>query len=167
MDVAGIRAFRRHDMQLIAERHDPMPHHSARARRDTKLDVKIVLAGLWISMLFVFAHVDIFTFWRADAINGALQHKVPGAGFTIDQGFLVFTTMYVLVPILMVAASLLTPARWNRPANLVVGVVYAASIVVLVIGESWAYYIIGSIVEIALLATIVWVAWSWPRQPVE
>ena len=151
-------------MQLVADRHEAMSHRSVGARRDTKLDVKIVLAGLWTSVLLVFAYVDIFTFWRADVINGALQHKVPGAGFTIDQGFLVFSTVYVLVPILMVAASLLTPARWNRPANLVVGVVYLASIVVLVIGESWAYYVVGTIVEVALLLAIVWVAWSWPRQ---
>ena len=33
--------------------------------QDTKVDVKVVLSGLWISMLFVFAYVDIFGFWRA------------------------------------------------------------------------------------------------------
>ena len=33
--------------------------------RDTKVDVKVVLCGLWIAMLFVFAYVDIFAFWRA------------------------------------------------------------------------------------------------------
>jgi hypothetical protein len=165
--LRSIRELRRYDLQLLADRHDAMPHRSVGARRDTRPDVKIVLAGLWISMLFVFAYVDIFTFWRADAINGALQHKVPGAGFTIDQGFLVFTTVYVLVPILMVAASLLMPARWNRPVNLVVGVIYLASIGVLVTGESWAYYVMGSIVEIVLLLAIVWIAWSWPRKAEE
>ena len=30
---------------------------------DTKVDVKVVLCSLWISMLFVFAYVDIFGFW--------------------------------------------------------------------------------------------------------
>jgi len=155
-------------MQLVSDHREAMAHHDpVGVRRDTKLDVKLVLAGLWISMLFVFACVYMFTFWRADAINGALQHKVPGAGFTINQGFLAFTTAYVLVPILMIAASLLTPARWNRPANLVVGAVYLASIIVNVIGESWAYFVIGSIVEIALLLAIVWVAWTWPRQRAE
>jgi len=27
--------------------------------QDTKVDVKVLLGGLWISMLFVFAYVDI------------------------------------------------------------------------------------------------------------
>ena len=40
--------------------------------QDTKVDVKVLLGGLWISMLFVFAYVDVFGFWRADVINGAL-----------------------------------------------------------------------------------------------
>lgn len=28
--------------------------------QDTRVDVKVVLSGLWISMLFIFAYVDIF-----------------------------------------------------------------------------------------------------------
>jgi hypothetical protein len=45
---------------------------------DPKVNVKIVLSGLWISMLFVFAYVDIFGFWRDEVINGALDGTVPG-----------------------------------------------------------------------------------------
>nr|WP_282099545.1 DUF6326 family protein [Arthrobacter sp. E3] len=128
---------------------------------DAKVDRRIVLSGLWVSMLFVFAFVDIFTFWRADAIEGALSGSVPGMGWDIDQVFLVLTTAYVLVPSLMVAASLLAPARINQVLNLSVSVLYAASIVVALIGETWVYYILGSAVELALLATIAGVAWAW------
>ncbi len=32
--------------------------------QDTKVNTKVVLSGLWISMLFVFAYVDIFGFFR-------------------------------------------------------------------------------------------------------
>ena len=45
--------------------------------QDSKVDTKIVLSGLWISTLFVFAYVDIFGFWRAEVIQGALAGKVP------------------------------------------------------------------------------------------
>ncbi|MGZ4671496.1 MAG: hypothetical protein ACXV8K_02425, partial [Ilumatobacteraceae bacterium] len=54
---------------------------------DTKLDVKVVLSGLWVTVLFVFAYVDIFGFWRADVINGALAGKVPGTGYKISETF--------------------------------------------------------------------------------
>jgi hypothetical protein len=80
-------------------------------RDDQRVNVKVVLSGLWVSMLFVFAYVDIFGFWRADVINGALDGRVPGAGFDVDQTFLALTTVYILVPSLMVAFSLIAPAR--------------------------------------------------------
>jgi hypothetical protein len=55
-------------------------HDRRSGLHDAKPDVKVVLSGLWISMLFVFAYVDIFGFWRADVIDGALAGEVPGPG---------------------------------------------------------------------------------------
>jgi hypothetical protein len=127
----------------------------------TPLDRRVVLSGFWVSTLFVFAYVDIFGFWRADVIRGALQGEVPGPGFTIGQTFLALTTLYVLVPSLMVVGSLVLPWRVNRVANVVVPLVYAVTIVGTMVGESWVYYQLGSVVEIALLLSIVWTARRW------
>jgi hypothetical protein len=44
--------------------------------------------------------------------------------------------------------------------------VYAVSVVAAAIGETWAYYIVGSIVEVLLLLTIAAVAWFWPREKI-
>lgn len=134
-------------------------------RQDQKVNVKVVLSGLWVSMLFVFAYVDIFGFWRADVINGSLDGRVPGAGYDINQSFLTLTTLYILVPALMVPFSLIVPAGINRPINLTVSLVYALSVVAAAIGETWVYYIIGSVVEVLILLTIVTVAWFWPTSP--
>jgi Family of unknown function (DUF6326) len=134
--------------------------------QDSRVDTKVVLSGLWISTLFVFAYVDIFGFWRADVIDGALGGTVPGAGFEIGQTFLTLTTLYVLVPSLMVVVSLLAPARVNRAANIGISLVYVASIVGTAIGETWVYYLLGSAVEVALLLAIAGVAWTWQRRSV-
>ncbi len=112
-------------------------------------------------MLFVFAYVDIFAFWRADVIKGALAGEVPGPGFAIGQTFLALTTLYILVPSLMVAASLLLPRHATRSANLVVPVVYILTIVGSMVGESWIYYLLGSVVEIVLLLAIILTAGRW------
>ncbi len=138
----------------------PTPHDL----QDTKPDVKLVLSGLWIAMMFIFAYVDIFTFWRADAINGALEGEVPGAGFTINQTFLALTTLYVIIPSLMVVVSLLAPARINRTANIAASVIYALTVFGAAVGETWWYYILGSVVEVLLLLTIARVAWKWPTR---
>ena len=130
---------------------------------DAKVSVRVVLSGLWTSIMFVFAYVDIFGFWRSDVIRGALDAKVPGSGFRIDQTFLLLTTLYVMVPSLMIAVTLLARARLARSANLAVSVVYLLSIVVAAVGESWAYYVVGSVVEGVLLVVVAAVAWNWPR----
>ena len=37
------------------------------------------------------------------------------------------------------------------------------SIIASCIGETWAYYIIGSAVEVILLVAIARTAWKWPQ----
>lgn len=142
-----------------------MKRDRTRSSYDPKVNVKVVLAGLWVSMLFVFAYVDIFGFWRDDVINGALDGRVPGAGFDINQTFLALTTLYVLIPALMVTFSLVAPAKINRPTNIGVSVLYALSVIASAVGETWAYYIIGSVVEVLLLLAIAGVAWFWASSP--
>jgi hypothetical protein len=45
----------------------------------------------------------------------------------------------------------------------VLAVLYIATIVASVIGETWAYFYFLGIVESALLLLIIWYAWTWPR----
>jgi hypothetical protein len=130
---------------------------------DTRIDVKVVLCGLWVTTLLVFAYVDIFGFYRADVINGVLAGEVSGTGFVIDQTFLVLTTLYVVVAALMAVVSLLAPARVNRIANIVVSLFYVVTAAATIIGESWVYYIAGILIQTTLLLVITRVAWAWPR----
>jgi hypothetical protein len=134
--------------------------------QDTKIDVKLVLSALWIAMLIVFAYVDIFGFLRADVVDAALDGKMAATGITVDQVFLVFTTVYILIPTLMVFLSLALRPRVNRIVNIVVALFYAVSIIASGIGEGWVYYILGSVVEVVLLVAIVRTAWTWPRTQV-
>ena len=132
--------------------------------QDTKIDVKLVLSALWITMLIVFAYVDIFGFFRADVLHAALDGKVAVLGLTVDQMFLVFTTVYILIPTLMVFLSLVLRPRVNRIVNIVVALVYAVSIIASCIGEEWIYYFLGSAVEVVLLVAIVRTAWTWSKE---
>lgn len=138
----------------------PTPEASNSA--GSPVDPRIVTSSLWVAMLLVFAYVDIFGFFRADIIRGALASELPTVGFTIDQTFLTLTTVYVLIPILMVPLSLVLTGRANRITQSVIAGFYAASILVGMIGETWVYYLLGSSVEVALLGIIGWRA-GWPR----
>lgn len=113
-------------------------------------------------MLFVFAYVDIFSLYRPDFRADIEAGEV--AGFAINQAFLTSTTAYILVPSLMVFFALVLPARVNRVLTIGLSALYALTIVVGAIGE-WSYYILGSAVEVALLAALAYYAWTWPREP--
>jgi uncharacterized protein DUF6326 len=124
------------------------------------VNVRIKISALWTSMLFVFAYVDLFSLYRPDVRADLAAGEV--GGFTVNQAFLVGTTVYVAIPSLMVFCALILRPRVNRIANIALGVVYALTIVAGAIGE-WNYYILGSVIELALLAGIVYYAWTWPK----
>ncbi len=135
---------------------------TTRQYQDTQVDVKLVLCALWIAMPFVFAYVDIFGFFRADVLGAAPDGKVATTALTINQVFLTFTLIYILLPTLMVVVSLLLKRRVNRIINIVVSILYMISSIVSCIGEKWAYYILGSLNQVVLLVAIARTAWTWP-----
>jgi Family of unknown function (DUF6326) len=143
------------------EEQIPVTTTTTRQYQDTQVDVKLVLCALWIAMLFVFAYVDIFGFLRADVLNAALNGKVT-AGLTVNQVYLTFTLIYILLPALMVVLSLLLKPRVNRIINIVVSVLYIITIIGAAIGETWVYYFLGSFIEVILLVAIARTAWKWP-----
>lgn len=120
--------------------------------------VRHKLSALWTAMLFVFAYVDLFSFYRPD-FRAALESGEV-AGFAIDEGFLLATTTYVLIPSVMVFLSLVLPRKVARPTTIALAVVYSVTIAVGAVGE-WGYYIVGSLVEAALLVTMVVLARRW------
>jgi hypothetical protein len=133
---------------------------------DVPVDVRLVLCALWAAMLFVFAYVDILAFYRADVLHAALVGKVATTTVTVNQLFLSLTLAYILIPTLMLVLSLLLKPQINRITNIVVSLLYLISIIVSAAGEHWAYYILGSVIEVVLLVVIAGTAWRWPRTEV-
>src|SRR5262249_41241843 len=56
------------------------------------LNVRIKISALWTSMLFVFVYVDLFSLYRRDFRADLAAGEV--GGFSINQSFLVGTTVY-------------------------------------------------------------------------
>ena len=125
-----------------------------------KVNVRVKISALWTAMLFVFAYVDIFSLYRPDFRADVEAGQI--SGFTVNQSFLLATTIYIAIPSLMVFATLVLRPRVNRLANIALSIIYALTIIAGAIGE-WNYYILGSAVEVAVLASIVYYAWTWPK----
>jgi hypothetical protein len=126
------------------------------------VNVRIKISALWTTMLFVFAYVDIFGFFRSD-LQAQIAAGKLSVGFAISQTFLLLTTVYVAVPSLMVFLTLILRPRLTRVLNMVLGILYVVTIVGQGVDE-WTYYNVGSIIEVIALGVIAFYAWSWPKQ---
>ena len=124
----------------------------------THLDVRIRLSALWIATMLIVAFVDIFQFYRADVREQIAAGHI--LDFEISQPFMLAIVAYVTIPTLMIVLSTFLPYRANRITNMVVAVVFAATIVGAAIGE-WGYYMFASAVELVLLAAIFTLALRW------
>jgi hypothetical protein len=131
-----------------------------REYQDYWINPRIKISALWTVMLFIFVCVDLFSLYRSDVRADIEAGKI--AVFTIGQGYLLGVMIYVLAPSLMVFFSLVLPVRVTRMANVVAAVLYALTVAGSAIGE-WNYFILGSLAEAALLAGVVYYAWTWPK----
>ncbi len=132
----------------------------ASAYEDQPVSTRLKLSALWISMLFVFVYVDLFSLYREDFRADIESGEI--AGFEIGQTFLLFTTLYVAIPSLMVFATLVLRPGLNRILSIGMSGLYGLTILGSAIGE-WNCFILGSVLEAILLSLIAYYAWNWPK----
>ena len=127
---------------------------------DPPIPLRVKLSALWASLTFCYLYGDYFGLYQP----GKLQHMLDGAGpmGPASQGSLLFVAMLLVVPGLMVPASLLLPARLARWLNLVLAAFYAI-FVALTMPGAWLFYLAYGSIEIVLCGAIAWLAWRWPR----
>jgi hypothetical protein len=139
-----------------------MTEHLRVVLEDAKINVKLKISALWITVMLLFAYGDIFGFFRTGFIKDIMAGTV--SGIQINQIFLMGVTIYITIPCLMVFLSLILKPNINRWVNIVLSILYPVTILLTCIGEIWANYIFLSILESVLLLMIVWYAWNWPKQ---
>lgn len=131
---------------------------------DPKINIKIKLAGLWASVMFIFIYVDYFGLYIPGFMQKVIEGEVGHTGLEINQIFLLLVILLMIIPSLMIFLSLVLKAKVNRLANIIAGIFKIVIVAGAMIGETWIYYLAGSIVELVLLGLIVWYAWKWPTQ---
>jgi hypothetical protein len=138
------------------------PNKTATILEDVNVNVKTKLSILWATVMFIYIYVDIFRFFQPGELENILAGKVWI--FEITQTWALSAMIMMTIPSLMVFLSLTLKAKANRWTNIIMGILHIAIAIGNVIGETWAYYIFGGVVEVVLLSLIVWNAWKWPKQ---
>ena len=130
--------------------------------QDTKIDVKIKLAGLWAATMFCYFYGDYFELYVPGKLSSMLDGKMLPLG-PVTQGILVGTSSMLIIQSVMVFLSLVMQPTFNKWVNLIFGLVFAAIVLLVITQGGWTFYKLLGAVEIALLLGIVWQAWTWPR----
>jgi hypothetical protein len=133
-----------------------------RTLADVKIDVKIKLSALWVTLMLFYIYADILGFYSPGIIEKVVSGEIGGVQIT--EGFLLVMAIWMAIPSAMVFLSLTLKASANRWVNTIVGIV---SMVVLgatfFAGEVSPRYTFQAVVEGMLIVLIVWHAWRWPR----
>ena len=116
-------------------------------------DAGLKLMGLWITLMFLYVYCDIYSFHRTGYVNEVIAGMI--GPFAVSQGLLVAFGLMMIVPALMIPACLFLKPVASRRLNIVVGIVYTVVNACNLVGETWVYYWIYGVVEIALTTCIV------------
>ncbi len=128
---------------------------------EVQVPVRLKLAALWVSAMFLYVYVDIFAFFKPGTIDDILVGRVWE--FNISQVWALGALVLMTIPSLMVFLSLALPARVARWTNIVVASLFVLISIGNALGEKWAFYWFGSAVEAGLLLLVIRYAWTWPR----
>lgn len=123
--------------------------------------VKMKLAALWASFMFLYIYVDYFALYMPGKIRDILAGKV--FVFDITQVFLLAALASVTIPSLMIFLSVALSAKVNRWTNIIVAAVYIPYTLFNLAGEAWMHMVFGAVVEVVLLLLIIRYAWKWSR----
>lgn len=129
--------------------------------QELRIPIQVKLASLWGAVMFMYIYVDIIGFFKPGTIADILVGKAWI--YDIDQTWLLLSLMLMTLPVIMVCACLMLPAKMNRYANIGLGTFHIVIAFGFASGEINAYYVFGTVVEVIILAMIVWFAWKWPR----
>jgi hypothetical protein len=129
---------------------------------DVQVPVRLKLSALWVTAMFLYVYVDIFGFYKPGTIEDILAGRV--SEFDITQAWVLGALVLLTIPSLMVFLSLALPARVARWTNIAIAALFIAVSIGNSVGETWAFFWLGSAVEVVLLLLIIRYAWTWPRK---
>lgn len=128
---------------------------------DIKVNVKIKIALLWTSFMFLYIYVDYFHLYMPGSLKDMLAGKV--FVFDISQFFLMFAMFFVAIPVLMIFLSVALPAKVNRMTNMIVAIVFIPYMLFNLVGVAWVHMYFAAALEVFLLYLIIYYAWKWPQ----
>ena len=129
---------------------------------DFKINVKLLLSALWASVMFLYIYGDYFELYVPEKVEDLLN----GQNMLNTPYKLLFATIILTVPSLMIFLSITMKPKWNRIFNILIGAfltLFTLLVGVSSISESRIFYVMLALLESIITSIIVWKAWHWPK----
>jgi hypothetical protein len=128
-------------------------------KEEVKIPVKMKLSALWVALMFSYIYADHLSLFKPGQIEEMMAGRM--GPFPVTQGSLSTASILMVIPAVMAFLALVLKPKVDRWVNIILGVLYTAVNVGNLVGETWAFYILFGIVEMALTLLIVGYAWKW------
>ena len=126
-----------------------------------KINIKIKLAALWTTLMFLYIYGDYFELYAPDKVE-----KLLNGNDLLDSPTKLFLASVMLaIPALMISINIFCKPKISRWLNIIFG--FLLTIVVILVGSSslytwYSFYVFYAILEGIITILIVWYAWKWP-----
>ena len=129
------------------------------------MEVRIILSTLWIAVGFCLVTGAVLGVFKPGYIQGLIDGEIDGINIT--QNVLTGNAFIIMTPALMAVLSLILAHPTIRWLNLIICGVFIVLILMTYVYymtqgvQTWAYYNVLKIFELALYALIIRYSWSW------
>lgn len=124
------------------------------------VSVRVKLSALWTSFMLLYIYVDYFHLYMPDKIADILQGRV--FEFAISPSFIMIALGLSSIPMLMIVLSNILPAKICRKTNIIVAILHIPYMLFNLVGGAWLHMYFAALVEVILLALIIYYAKNWP-----
>lgn len=129
---------------------------------DFKVNLRILLSGLWTSVMFLYIYGDYFELYVPKKVEGLLE----GNNLLDTPYKLLLATILLTVPSLMIFLSLVLKPKLNRILNISVAgflAIFTLLVGISSISEWRIFYVMLAFLESIITIIIVWKAWNWKK----
>lgn len=157
---------------IMTSDSDPETAAPPRGHESPDRGTRLTLAFLWAWVLFNYVYGDIlhiFTIFMSPALQAQLERGAVG-GIPLDDSTLLAMAVGMELSIMMVFLAWKLPQRVNRWLNILVGTLFTLIMAAILFASGGVPpltgYTLYAAIEIAITASIVRIAWSWPAAEV-
>lgn len=141
------------------------PKDQTKMLENPKVNIKVKLASLWVSVTLCYLYGDYFELYTPEKVNSLIS----GENIMDNPIKLLIASIILSISSVMVALSVFLKPKINRILNILFGILFTIMMVFIGISttnEWYTFYVYLAFLESIITAFIVYYAWKWPKEEI-